>query len=335
MVPFPPMRRASAPRLPTVVLILALTAAAAATLAVGWAALGAGGAEPTVGTVPLTDRGIKGDLLAHLDAAPETLIFGGSRATRFEPSYLESLTGVTGFNLALQNGRPEDAWAFTAYVRRLFPGARPRILWFVHVESFREQPLSPGLTEDHRFARAFPRALILGARATPYPVDAATRARDLGATSFGPDGVVLRNRYDSRSEKGYRLTRGVDWSIAKYRERYENPTPTLDPRAQLYFEKTVALANRLGRIPVIVLMPSHPRLLAAIRAMGWQRQHDEVVEYLDSLMPRLRLRIVDLSELSSVPGASRDAFYDGIHVRRSNAERILDEVVRLAGDELR
>ena len=69
-----------------------------------------------------TDRAVKLRLIKRLPQAPQLLILGGSRASRFEPSYFEQLTGLRGFNLALQNGRPEDAWAFVNFVHQRFPG---------------------------------------------------------------------------------------------------------------------------------------------------------------------------------------------------------------------
>jgi hypothetical protein len=330
----PPMKSSSVSPLRSAVLVLALVAAVVAALAAGWAARGDGSARHPATAAVRTDRGVKADLLAKLARPPQVLIFGGSRAVRFEPAYLQRLTGLPGFNLALQNGRPEDAWAFIAYARRIFPGLRPRVLWFVHVEAFRKQRLSPGVTDDPRLARAFPPSLIAAERAKPDPTNPVARAKELAQTTYGPDGVVLRNRYNIRAARGYTLERGLAWSIAKAEERYRHPQPALDPRAQRYFEKTLALENELGRTPVIVFMPTQPELMAAIRA-SWQQRHDRVMTYLDSLKERYRFTVIDLSDLSSVPEADPNAFYDGIHVRLSNARRILQEVVRRAGDALK
>ena len=239
-------------------------------------------------------------------------------------------TGVTGFNLALQNGRPEDAWAFTDYVRRLFPGARPRLLWFVHVEAFRRQGLSLGLIEDQRFARAFPKALIRGANERRPTRGSAIRAEELGATSFGPDGVVFKNRYDRGRRRGIRSTRGMDVVHREVSGEVRGSAPALDSRAALYFEKTVALANRLGRRPRHRAHAERiPGMLGGDQGIGWQERHDRWSRYLDGVVPQARASgSIDLSELSSVPGASGTAYYDGIHVQRVNARRILDEVVR-------
>jgi len=276
------------------------------------------------------DRTVKADLLDKLEQSPQVLIFGGSRATRFEPAYLEELTGLRGFNLALQNGRPEDAWAFLNHLRTTRPGIRPHVVWFIHVEAFREQGLSVGLVQDQRLSRYFPQDLI-AAESAKLPKTAAEMpaGRDLKLTTYGPDGVVLRNRYDIRAENGYTLDRALAWSIARATERYQTTTPALDPRSMDYFEKDLDLLDRLGRTPVIVFTPVHPTLLDAVRPLGWDERHREVLAYLRDLQKKYDFLVLDLSELSSVHG-DPDAYYDGFHMKTSNARRVLDTIVKEA-----
>lgn len=276
------------------------------------------------------DRTVKADLLDKLEQSPQLLIFGGSRATRFEPAYLEKLTGLRGFNLALQNGRPEDAWAFLNHLRTTRPGIRPHVVWFIHVEAFRAQGLSVGLVQDERLSRFFPEELV-AAESEKLPTSAAEMpaGRDLELTTYGPDGVVLRNRYDIRAENGYTLDRALAWSVARATERYQTTTPALDARAKEYFEKDLDLLDRLGATPVVVFTPVHPALLDAVRPLGWGERHREVLTYLRGLKTRHDLVILDLSELGTV-GGDPDAFYDGFHMKKGNARRVLDAVVREA-----
>ncbi|MBN2203409.1 MAG: hypothetical protein JW767_00095 [Thermoleophilia bacterium] len=276
------------------------------------------------------DRTVKADLLEQLEPSPEVLIFGGSRATRFEPTYLERLTGLRGFNAALQNGRPEDAWAFVNWVHRDRPETRPRVLWFIHVEAFRAQGLSVGLIQDERLSPFFPDALIARERNKLPRTEAEMPAgRDLALTTYGPDGVVLRNRYDIRAEKGYKLERALAWSVDRALERYATTTPALDPRSTTYFEKTIRLLNEQGTTPAIVLMPLHPTLLAAVRDAGWETRHLEVLDYLHDLQEEYDLVVLDHSRLRSIDG-DPDGYYDGFHVKRANARRLLDIVVEEA-----
>ncbi len=244
-------------------------------------------------------------MLKDLKAAPQLLIFGGSRATRFEPSYLQELTGLRGFNLAFQNGRPEDAWAFTNYLRTLAPHAKPHVVWFVQVEAFREQGLSPGLVQDPHLSRWFPAGLVKQARATlPKTRAEAPKGRDLALTTYGPDGAVLRNRYDLAVKKGRTLKRAVDWSISEALERYRTPTPALFPRTPRYFEVTVRLLNDMGTQPVVVFMPLHPRLLASVRPAGWTERRTQVMGYLRGLQQKLTFTVLDFTS-SPASGATR------------------------------
>jgi hypothetical protein len=307
-----------------------------------WAAAGCGG-EDSAGAagsgdsandgsaliVP-NDRTVKADLLDEVEQSPQVLIFGGSRATRFEPAYLEELTGLRGFNLALQNGRPEDAWAFLNHLRTTRPGIRPRVVWFVHVEAFREQGLSVGLIQDERLSPYFPDWLIEAEREKlPTSEEEMPAGRDLELTRYGTDGVVLRNRYDIRAEQGYTLERALAWSVNRAVDRYATTTAALDPRSAEYFEKTLGLLDRLGTRPVVVFMPLHPTLLAAVRPLGWDERHREVLDYLERLQADYDFVTLDLSRLQSVDG-DPDAFYDGFHMKRSNARRVIDTIVRRA-----
>jgi hypothetical protein len=275
----------------------------------------------------LTDRAVKMRLLKRLQRSPQLLIFGGSRATRFEPAYFEELTGLRGFNLAFQNGRPEDAWAFVNFIHQRFPGTKLRVVWFLHVEAFRRQGLSPGLLQDGSLSRWFPPALIESER-KKLPTSAAEvpKGRDLALTRYGSDGVVLRNRYDIAEERGRPLSRAIDWSVEIALERYATTEAALYPRSQRYFEQTLGLLSDMGTTQAIVLMPLHPRLLAAVRAAGWQERHDEVMTYLAGLQARYGFGLLDCSDLAAFKG-DPEQFYDGFHIKRANARKLTRNVV--------
>lgn len=278
----------------------------------------------------LTDRAVK---LKQLDEQPQTprlLIFGGSRAARIEPARFHKLTGLSGYNLSLQNGRPEDAWAFVNLLHDEDPDVPLQVVWFVHVEAFREQGLSPGLIQDERLSRWFPADLVAAEKKKlPQTEAELPRGTDLALTTFGSDGVVLRNRYDIAQEKGRTLARALDWSIDKALERYATTSPALFPRSTEYFEKTLDLLDEMGTRQVVVLTPLHPRLLSAVKDAGWNKRHREVLAYLKGLRIDHRLTVVDYSRLSSI-GGDPDNFYDGFHFKRANARRLVDAVVARA-----
>ncbi len=311
--------------------MLAFLACAAALLALTVAVFALQGTGATTAArdplyVP-SDRAVKVRLLERLQRAPQLLILGGSRATRFEPAYFEKLTGLRGFNLALQNGRPEDAWAFVNFIHERFPGARLRVVWFLHVEAFRKQGLSPGLLQDESLSRWFPAGLIESERTKlPKSLAEVPKARDLALTRFGPDGVVLRNRYDIAEERGRPLSRSVDWSIETALKRYATTDAALYPRSQRYFAQTLDLLSEMGTTQAVVLMPLHPRLLAAVRAAGWQARRAEVLTYLKGLQDRYGFGLLDCSDLATF-GGDPDEFYDGFHMKRANARKLTGNVV--------
>jgi hypothetical protein len=274
-----------------------------------------------------TDRAVKVRLLKRLERSPQLLILGGSRATRFEPTYFKELTGLRSFNLAFQNGRPEDAWAFVNFIHKRFTGTKLRVVWFLHVEAFRKQGLSPGLLQDESLSRWFPPTLIASERKKlPQSPAEVPKTRDLALTRFGPDGVVLRNRYDIAEERGRLLSRSIDWSINTALERYATSEAALNPRSQRYFEQTLRLLSEMGTTQAVVLMPLHPRLLTAVRSAGWQERHDEVMTYLTGLQASYGFGLLDRSRLATFGGDPLE-FYDGFHLKRANARKLTRDVV--------
>ena len=97
---------------------------------------------------------------------------------------------------------------------------------------------------------------------------------------------MLRNRYDIAEEHGRTLASAIDGSIESALERYATTGAALDPRSQRYFEQTLGLLSDMGTTQALVLMPLHPRMLAAVRPAGWQKRHDEVMAYLAGLQGR-------------------------------------------------
>ena len=106
------------------------------------------------------DRSFKADLIDELPEAPRLVVFGGSRAMRFEPSYFAEHAGLTAFNCAVQNCRPEDAYAFSSYVFSRAPDVKLDCFFAVQTTTFLDAPLHPGLLYDERLSRAFPAALV-------------------------------------------------------------------------------------------------------------------------------------------------------------------------------
>ncbi len=285
---------------------------------------GPAGAAHRGGTVPpFYDRTYKCDQLERLPAPPELVVFGGSRAQRFEPSVVESLTGLSAFNFAVQNSRPEDAYAMARYLFWRAPEVKLRCLWALQATSIADSPLHPGLVSEGRLSQFLPGYLVKG----QLPVAADRSGREMqGTEQYSPRGRLLHNGYDAKLERGISFDTTLGAYLSHMVPRAAAPSRYAQTRAKRYFQRTLRLFNLHGVEPVLVIMPYHPTALAAFRAVGWQAKEDAFKAYLRSLEGRYAFHLLDYTEIDAF-GGTTDGFYDGAHVKATNARRILAQAV--------
>ncbi len=279
----------------------------------------------------------KADLVEKLAQPPQLIFFGGSRCERFDPDYARRRTGLRTFNFAVTNSHPESAWALANWLHARRPGVRLRWVWGMNPATFSDRDLDPALLQDQRFSWYFDDALLRAQRKLlPQTVAQMPRWSRLKTRRYTRDGLLLRNTYDRYLAIGGTLDKSLDRYIATTVAKVKNAGGGGDgrSRSRVYFEKTLQLLNEHGTTPVIVAMPIHPRVLAALRPYGRERSHARFLAYLHGLEKRYRLRVVDLTELSSF-GGDPDGFYDGVHITRENSDRVIDTLVEQAGDVLR
>ena len=274
-------------------------------------------------TAPLYDRTFKCERLERLSAPPELVVLGGSRAQRFEPSQIARLTGLPAFNFAVQNSRPEDAYAMARYLFWRAPDVKLRCIWAVQVTTFGDTPLHPGLLAEERLAQFLPDELVAAQRAAGAKVAA---HEVLWSDEYSPRGALFHNRYDRVEARGIGFDAVMQGYLARMLPKAGAPSPHEQRRSKHYFERTLRLFNLHGVKPVLVIMPYHPKALAAFRAVGWQHKLDALNGYLQSLQGRYAFHLLDYTEIASF-GGSADGFYDGAHVKRQNARRIVRQIV--------
>ncbi|MGE5228552.1 MAG: hypothetical protein ACM3MJ_02410 [Deltaproteobacteria bacterium] len=272
---------------------------------------------------PLYDRGYKCDLVERLPEPPELVIFGGSRAQRFEPTLAEELTGLPAFNFAVQNSRPEDVYAMARHLFWRAPGVKLRCFWALQATTLSDAPLHPGLLAERRLSRFLPEYLLAEQRTIPV----SGQGRELSPDNrFAARGNLVHNSYDARVERGVPFERTLAGYLASLVPRAGAPASYDSARARKYFERTLQLFNLHDVEPVLVIMPYHPTALAAFRAVGWGAKEKALKTYLKSLRGAYRFHLLDYTDIESFRG-SRDAFYDGAHVTAANARRILAQAV--------
>ena len=304
----------------------------AAGLAAASAAALPAGADPRVWPEELicpSERSFKADQIEQLGYAPEVVFFGGSRSTRFEPSYLREQTGLEGFNLAMTNGKPEDAWVFAHFLHERALDTRLRWVWGVQTSTINDRDLEAGLIQDPRLNRYLPAGLLRkqGALLPQTPEEVPESGR-VERRKYSPDGVILWNSYDKAEERGRTLERSLEIYLKRALAKQRAVTGDGDKRtrSRKYFEATLGYLNEIGAEPVIVAMPVHPLVLEALRPGGWQERHERFLAYLDSLHDHYEFEFIDLSEIESFDGDPTD-FYDGVHIKAANARRVIDALV--------
>jgi hypothetical protein len=311
---------------------------------VAWAALHAAAQRSDrLRAIPRSNRvaseiSYKADLLERRRHRPQLIFYGGSRSERFDPAYARRRTGLRAFNFATSSARPEGAWALANWLLARSPGVRLRWVWGLQWSQFFDRDLNAGLVQDERFSWYFPDRLV---RSQLAAVQRGTQSGHAGESflrsRYAADGLLLRNTYDVRRERGRTLAESLQHYISRARRKLSGTGRVSEhgkSRAQRYFERTLGLLNRRGCTPVIVLMPTQPKVAAALRNSGGGNGHQHLLAYLRTLADRYSFRTVDLSTVASFKGDPA-GFYDGVHVTRANADRMIDAIVKKAGDVLR
>jgi len=282
-------------------------------------------------TAPLYDRTFKTDQLERLAHPPQLVVLGGSRAMRFDPNTIQRLTGLEAFNFAVQNMRPEDAYAITRYLFWRAPQVRLRCLWAVQVTTVADTPLHPGLLAEGRLTQFLPPELVASQRA----LGAKVAARQVAwSDEYSDRGYVIRNYYDQDLDQGVSFATSMATYLKHMVPKAADPSPYEQTRARWYFERTLRLFNLHGVSPVIVIMPYHPLALAAFRAAGWQAKLDDFTSYLRELQRTYRFSLLDYTDIASF-GGTETGFYDGAHITTRNADLILEAAVKDAPQSFR
>ncbi len=279
----------------------------------------------------------KADLLERCRRSPQLVFYGGSRSQRFDPAYAQRKTGLRTFNLATSGARSEGAWALANWLIGRAPGTRLRWIWGLQWSQFYDHELSAGLVQDERFSWYFPDRLVRTQLARLKSSASGGVDGGFRRNKYASNGLLLRNVYDERRERGYTLSESLRHYIAKARRKATGTGHAGEggkTRAMKYFERTLGLLNRRGCTPVLVVMPTQPKVAAALRRSGGGNGRRHLLAYLKTLADRYSFRVVDLSTVASFNG-DPNAFYDGVHPTRANGDRMIDAIVEQAGDALR
>jgi hypothetical protein len=266
------------------------------------------------------DRSFKADLYQEMPKVPRVLVFGGSRGLRMDPATIKRQTGLTAFNFALHNGRPEDAWAVTDWALDSHPDEPPAVIWCMQATTLADVPMAPGLILDPRLSQAFPKSLVAAKMAW---AERQPKMNILNGRRFGPDGMLYWNGYDRKRQDGLTLqqslTQYLDADMLAKAGNHKIPHNT---RSQAYFIHTVRLLNKHHIRPLIVIMPYHPRALRAFLSVGWGVKEQWLRGYLKRLQGTLDFRVLNCLDIRTF-GGDPAGFYDGAHLTAENSRRLI------------
>ena len=172
---------------------------------------------------PRYDRVYKCDLVERLPEPPELVIFGGSRAQRFEPTVAVGLTGLPAFNFAVQNSRPEDVYAMARHLFWRAPGVKLRCIWALQATTLSDSPLHPGLLAEPRLSQFLPGYLVAAQRKVSVPTEGRQMQSD---DEYTARGELARNGYDLRLDRGWSFEDVLAGYLSKMVPRRQRRCPT-------------------------------------------------------------------------------------------------------------
>lgn len=289
------------------------------------------------------DISLKANLLDRLDQAPDTIVLGSSRSLKVDPGRIMADTGHTAFNAGVRAGGPPEAYALLEHLHDRFPDAHPRIVWILDQEAFGHNSLQPDLVSDARFKHYVPhkRRHVDKPGFDIWRLFSWSEASDsllIVRSEINGELAVRRNRRSKRDggfrpDGYYTPDQNYNWKLA-YARYVNDYRRGFRPHSlpQLYLQRSLAAANSWGVRPLIVIPPMHPKLLAAVQQLGWRDAHRWLLGTLADLHTRYRFDVADMSSIDAF-GGTPDAFYDPVHMRPANTDRLVDVLAsRYPGD---
>lgn len=303
------------------------------------------------GVVPTaveSDRAIKLTLLEHLKRGPQILILGSSRSRQAEPGYLKLLTGHGGFNAGVTGGTSADEYVFVRFAASLFPHQKRRYVWFTDV-GLASPGVNPQLADDRRARRFLPGGanFDLGDVGTYLSTDATKAswrvfrkcvlASCRSRISYNTDGSLTNQSLRYLPEHAKSLRASVAKLVAAVRRHHQTLAQARKDLAQTgryyYFERALEFMNRRGEVPVLVLNPVYPSVLAALNEYGYAAKRASL-ELVAKLHKRFRFVFVDCQDIRKWGGTDYD-WENATHVNRANMRRMLRYVVAHSRGALR
>ncbi len=284
------------------------------------------------------DASLKADLIDHVHRAPGTIILGSSRSLKLDPQQFTAVTGRPCFNAGVRGGGTPEAYALMRLVHDRFPQHRLNVVWILDQEALGRNGVQPDIVLDHRLSRYVPRAAHRNVAGFDlWRLFSWSEAQDSFSviqSEINGELSQARHRYRGFRSDGYysRDSYSSEGAYNKYVNLYRRGY-SIEPVAKLFLIRGLAAANSWRAQPLIVIPPISPRLLAAVRPLGWVEHHRQLLDMLAGLQQRYRFDLADMSTIDAF-GGRPDAFYDAIHMRPENDTLMVEALAARYRDDL-
>ena len=272
------------------------------------------------------ESSFKCDLVQDLKKPPQVLVFGGSRAMRFEGTQFTKLTGLQGFNAAFDVGRPEDAWAFANFVHDRYPDVKLHCFWALQATSFTDGILAPGLVLDPRLSKYFPQSLL--DKMKPYmPHGDPGQPPEPPALLLGRHAHLEHLRHleepgpHARPVAHHWLAQMLPIAASKQGAQADALQAVLREDAQAVQRHGFQAGDRHHALPAAGT--------GRLSKVGWMAKEQRLINYLTSLKKKYSFKVLNFLWLKPFHG-DPNAFYDGAHVTVKNARLIVAQAVKEA-----
>lgn len=278
----------------------------------------------------LSDRADKLKYYSRLTESPEMVIVGSSAAFEISPAYIEEKLGIRAFNWSMSAGKAEEIEVLLKYLANQDGGEYPRIVLMQLVESpplknpysLVPIPLFPYLDfwsmikeTSLRVSQAFDLSQFSDAI---YVV----RYRLSPNTKSFTNMYFLEDGYGTRIQKNFSET-----EVLKQSTKIPDCN-SIDEIFQADIQDMVAFAKERNTSLIFYVSPILPDFYNAYMRddPGYQRCHQIVTEYFTGLtQDHENVFFRDYLLLESMDGlGGQEGFYDGAHLTRQNADRLID-----------
>lgn len=286
------------------------------------------------------------DLLDEFEPKPECLIIGSSRTLSFDPSIVEELTGLRTFNFSGVSPRTEVIYAAMRIALDDFHCPLKTVIIGVDPESFHPTlPIPPEVRYNHTFARYFnPHGIIhetltdnLLGLLTLETLDASLgkirnyfrKATGTEKMSVAPNGYTVWTQRELGIADGtWNLQGQLNRKVRKYPERSLaiSSYKELSESRMQYWQDIIALCRDHGIKLYVFLTPVHPQLYGLFKSIGVDKLLEKLSTYLQTSVGQINGVFRDYTSIESF-GGNTDDFYDEIHMRPQNCERLLRDLL--------